>query len=197
MEETNIEETEEEETETETEEVEVEFESESQVEQTEDDERSFADEKQFRSAAIRSEYIDEDSRRVRIALTSEAPVSRSFGLEILDHSAESIDTSFMSQGRSPLLKDHNTTEQIGVVENYFIDKAAKRTIAEVRFGKSDLANEIFNDVKDGIRQNVSVGYNITSMERDESFEEVAYRVNGWVPLEASIVSIPADQSQNV
>ena len=200
MEEINIEETEEEETETETEtevEIEVELESESEVEQTEDDERSFADEKQFRSAAIRSEYIDSENRRVRIALTSETPVSRSFGLEILDHSAESIDASFMSQGRSPLLKDHNTSEQIGVVENYFIDKTAKRTIAEVRFGKSDLANEIFNDVKDGIRQNVSVGYNITSMERDDSFEEVAYRVNGWVPLEASIVSIPADQSQNV
>ena len=201
MEEINIEETEEEEeteTETETEvEIEVELESESEVEQTEDDERSFADEKQFRSAAIRSEYIDSENRRVRIALTSETPVSRSFGLEILDHSAESIDASFMSQGRSPLLKDHNTSEQIGVVENYFIDKTAKRTIAEVRFGKSDLANEIFNDVKDGIRQNVSVGYNITSMERDNSFEEVAYRVNGWVPLEASIVSIPADQSQNV
>jgi len=193
MEEENIEATEEEETEESEEETE---ESESEEEQTEDEERSFASDKQFRSAAIRSEYIDEENRRVRIALTSEAPVSRSFGSEILDHSESSIDTSFMGQGRSPLLLDHDMTKQIGVVENYYIDNSARRTIAEVRFGKSDLANEVFNDVKDGIRQNVSVGYNINSMERDDSFDEPTYRVS-WTPLESSIVSIPADQSANV
>ena len=200
MEEHNIEEIEEEETkEAETKEVSEESESkesESEVEPTEEEERSFASEKQFRSAAIRSEYINEEDRRVRIALTSEAPVVRSFGLEILDHSEESIDTSFMDQGRSPLLLDHDMTKQIGVVENFYLDSDGKRTIAEVRFGKSDLANEVFNDVKDGIRQNASVGYNINSMERDDSFDEPTYRVS-WTPLESSIVSIPADQSMNV
>ena len=138
MEEHNIEETEEEETkEAETKEVSEESESkesESEVEPTEEEERSFASEKQFRSAAIRSEYINEEDRRVRIALTSEAPVVRSFGLEILDHSEESIDTSFMDQGRSPLLLDHDMTKQIGVVENFYLDSDGKRTIAEVRFG---------------------------------------------------------------
>ena len=173
MEEENIEETEEEETEESEEETE---ESESEDEQTEDEERSFASDKQFRSAAIRSEYIDEDTRRVKLALTSETPVARNFGLEILDHSEGSIDMSFMGEGRAPLLIDHDPKKPIGVVENYYIDNSAKRTIAEVRFGKSDLANEVFNDVKDGIRSNVSVGYNITSMERDSSFDEPTYRV---------------------
>ena len=190
MEEENIEETEEEETEESEEETE---ESESEDEQTEDEERSFASDKQFRSAAIRSEYIDEDTRRVKLALTSETPVARNFGLEILDHSEGSIDMSFMGEGRAPLLIDHDPKKPIGVVENYYIDNSAKRTIAEVRFGKSDLANEVFNDVKDGIRSNVSVGYNITSMERDSSFDEPTYRV-AFKPLEASIVSIPADES---
>ena len=168
------------------------------VEETEaeEDSRNFANAKQFRNASIRDEFINEESRRVRIALTSEAPVSRSFGLEILDHSTDSIDMSFMGSQRAPLLLDHDMTKQIGVVENYYIDESAKRTIAEVRFGKSELANEIFNDVKDGIRSNVSVGYNITNMERDSSYDEPAYRV-GFQPLEASIVSIPADQSQSV
>ena len=193
MEEENIEETEEEETEESEEETE---ESESEDEQTEDEERSFASDKQFRSAAIRSEYIDEDTRRVKLALTSETPVARNFGLEILDHSEGSIDMSFMGEGRAPLLIDHDPKKPIGVVENYYIDNSAKRTIAEVRFGKSDLANEVFNDVKDGIRSNVSVGYNITSMERDSSFDEPTYRV-AFKPLEASIVSIPADESVGI
>ena len=193
MEEENIEETEEEETEESEEETE---ESESEDEQTEDEDRSFASDKQFRSAAIRSEYIDEDTRRVKLALTSETPVARNFGLEILDHSEGSIDMSFMGEGRAPLLIDHDPKKPIGVVENYYIDNSAKRTIAEVRFGKSDLANEVFNDVKDGIRSNVSVGYNITSMERDSSFDEPTYRV-AFKPLEASIVSIPADESVGI
>ena len=193
MEEENIEETEEEETEESEEETE---ESESEDEQTEDEERSFASDKQFRSAAIRSEYIDEDTRRVKLALTSETPVARNFGLEILDHSEGSIDMSFMGEGRAPLLIDHDPKKPIGVVENYYIDNSAKRTIAEVRFGKSDLANEVFNDVKDGIRSNVSVGYNITSMERDSSFDDPTYRV-AFKPLEASIVSIPADESVGI
>jgi sRNA-binding protein len=30
--------------------------------------------------------------------------------------------------------------------------------AVVRFGKSALAREVFEDVKDGIRMNISVGY---------------------------------------
>ena len=200
--ENNIEETTEEvteEVETPVEEIEVEAELETEeVEETEaeEDSRNFANAKQFRNASIRDEFINEESRRVRIALTSEAPVSRSFGLEILDHSTDSIDMSFMGSQRAPLLLDHDMTKQIGVVENYYIDESAKRTIAEVRFGKSELANEIFNDVKDGIRSNVSVGYNITNMERDSSYDEPAYRV-GFQPLEASIVSIPADQSQSV
>ena len=188
-----------EEVETPIEEIEVEVELEAEATdktEAEEDSRNFANAKQFRNASIRDEFINEESRRVRIALTSETPVSRSFGLEILDHSSDSIDMSFMGSQRAPLLLDHDMTKQIGEVENYYIDDSAKRTIAEVRFGKSELANEIFNDVRDGIRSNVSVGYNITNMEKDSSYDEPAYRV-GFQPLEASIVSIPADQSQTV
>ena len=59
------------------------------------------EEKMFRSVDLsRAEFIDEDKRTVRIALTSEAPVRRPFGWEILDHSQESINTDFISQGRA-------------------------------------------------------------------------------------------------
>ena len=37
-------------------------------------------------------------------------------------------------------------EQIGVIEEFRLDEAAKRTIAVVRFGKSALAQEVFDDV---------------------------------------------------
>ena len=75
-------------------------------------EKEYSKEKQFRSSEVREEYIDADARTVKLALTSEAPVSRSFGLEILDHSSDSIDSSFMSSGRAPLLLKNDQREQI-------------------------------------------------------------------------------------
>ena len=165
--------------------------------QPESNDRVLGEEKLFRSADLsRSDFIDEDKRTVRIALTSEQPVRRPFGWEILDHSQESIDTDFIGQARSPLLLDHDMTKQIGIIEDFQLDESSKRTLAQVRFGKSALADEIWQDVKDGIRNNVSVGYSITNMDKDREADEPTYRV-AWQPLEASIVSIPADQSANV
>ena len=96
---------------------------------------------------------------------------------------------FMGSGRSPLLLDHDATKQIGVVEEFGIDKANKRTVAKVRFSKNRMADEVFQDVKDGIRQNISVGYQVNSMRKeDEEREGVpVYRVNSWSPLEVSAV----------
>jgi hypothetical protein len=73
---------------------------------------------------------------------------------------------FMGSGRSPLLLDHDATKtNRGVVEEFGIDKANKRTVAKVRFSKNRMADEVFQDVKDGIRQNISVGYQVNSMRK--------------------------------
>ena len=146
----------------------------------------------------RASYIDEEKRRVRIGVSSEEPVERDFGMEVISHSEEDIDTSFIGSGRSPLLLDHDMTKQIGVVERYEIDSAEKSAKAIVRFGRSELAEEIFQDVKDGIRQNISVGYKINSMERvrSDKDDKPMFRVQ-TTPLEVSVVSVPADQSQAV
>jgi HK97 family phage major capsid protein len=144
----------------------------------------------------RSEFIDEEKRRVRIGVSSEEPVERSFGMEVLGHNAENINMEFMQSGRAPLLLDHDMTKQIGVIEEFKLDEAQKRTIAVVRFGKSDLAREIFEDVKDGIRMNISVGYRVDKLERINKDDESYYRAS-WTPLEVSSVSVPADQSRLV
>ena len=144
----------------------------------------------------RSDYIDEKTRRVRIGVSSEEPVERSFGTEVLGHGPEDIDMSFIASGRAPLLLDHDMTKQIGVIEEFKLDETAKRTIAVVRFGKSALAQEVFQDVADGIRMNISVGYKINKLERMKQDDEEYYKAN-WTPLEVSSVSVPADQSRLV
>ena len=146
----------------------------------------------------RTSHIDEENRRVRIGVSSEEPVERDFGMEIISHSEEDIDTSFIGSGRSPLLLDHDMTKQIGVVERYEINSSEKSAKAVVRFGRGELAEEVFQDVKDGIRQNISVGYKINGMERMREMEDdkPMYRVQ-TTPLEVSVVSVPADQSMQV
>ena len=143
--------------------------------------------------------IDEEKRTVTIGVSSEEPVQRRFGFEVLGHKEDEIDMDFMASGRSPLLLDHDASKQIGVVEEFAIDPENKRTVARVRFSKNRMADEVFEDVKDGIRQNISVGYQVNSMQKeDEEREGVpVYRVNSWSPLEVSAGSVPADQSRLV
>ncbi len=141
-------------------------------------------------------YLDEENRVVRVGVSSEEPVERSFGMEVLGHSAGDINMEFINSGRAPLLLDHDMTKQIGVIEEFKLDETAKRSLAVVRFGKSALAQEVFEDVKDGIRMNISVGYRIDKLERYEDNNETYYKAK-WTPMEVSSVSVPADQSRLV
>lgn len=148
-----------------------------------------------RSMHMDAKVEGEDDRRVSISISSEKPVERSFGIEILDHTDRSVDLSFLNSGNAPLLLDHDPERQIGVVESVNLDSSARRLRATVRFSKGQLGSEVYDDVRDGIRNNVSIGYKIGRMERDEKAEGGnTYRVRSWTPLEASIVSIPADDS---
>ena len=110
---------------------------------------------------------EEDERRVSFSFASEEPVMRSFGWEVLSHRSEDIDLSFFESGRAPLLLDHDPTVQIGVIESARIDETERKSRAGVRFGRSDLASEILQDVSDKIRTNISVGYQVTNLEKTE------------------------------
>lgn len=153
-------------------------------------------EKRYHYMDKEDKAIDVDARRVKVGVSTEEPVERSFGLEVIDHTKESMQLDFLNSGRAPLLLDHDMEKQIGVVERVELDEDARRLRAEVRFGKSALASEVFDDVTDGIRQNISVGYRIDGrINRDDDPEDY-YRV-ATTPMEISIVSVPADQSNLV
>ena len=162
----------------------------------EETDRSASPEVQHRAMEMELSPIDEDTRTVKMAISSEEPVGRSFGTEVLDHTRESIDLSFLASGRAPLLLDHDPEKQIGVIKSVELDENARRLRAEVRFGKGELAREAFSDVVDGIKANISVGYSIGKMERDIDDKET-YRAKSWKPVEASLVSIPADMTVGV
>ncbi len=160
------------------------------------EERTETAEVVHRAMSLDASPIDEEKRTVKIAISSEEPVSRSFGNEVLEHSAEAIDLSFLASGRAPLLLDHDPEKQIGVIESVDLDGSARRLRATVRFGKGALAREAFDDVLDGIRANISVGYSISKMQKDSRDGET-YIAKSWRPMEASLVSIPADVTVGV
>jgi len=162
--------------------------------EVEAEERKAAPEITHRAMQLEPQAVNAEERRVRMAISSEEPVSRSFGMEVLEHSSEAIDLSFLNSGRAPLLLDHDPEQQIGVIESVELDGSARRLRATVRFGKGALASEVFSDVEDGIRGNVSIGYAINKLERKEKDTYVA---KSWRPVEASIVSIPADVTVGV
>ena len=140
--------------------------------------------------------VDSETRRVALGVSSEEAVKRDFGLEVIDHSRENMNLEFLNSGRAPLLLDHDPSRQIGVVESVTLDEDARRLRAVARLGKGPLASEVFDDLSDGIRQNVSVGYRIDGRISREDDEDEIYRVR-TTPMEISIVSIPADQSNLV
>ena len=108
--------------------VEEEVESNEYSEEEEDEKRFNSEETSYRSIDLaRAEYIDEDKRTVRIALSSEEPVERSFGIEILDHSRESVDMEWARSGNMPVLLDHDSRSLVGIVESFELDSASNRT----------------------------------------------------------------------
>ena len=148
-----------------------------------------ADTVSHRSMDLDKGPIDEDARTAVIALSTEEPVERSFGKEVLEHSPEAIDMSFIASGRAPLLMDHDATKQIGVIESVELDSETRRLRAKVRFGRNGLAAEAFSDCVDGIKANISVGYSINKLEKRG---QDTYVAKSWRPVEASLVAIPAD-----
>jgi HK97 family phage major capsid protein/HK97 family phage prohead protease len=141
---------------------------------------------------------EEDNRTMSISFASEEPVLRSFGWEILSHERGDIDFDFIGSGRAPLLLSHDPETQIGVVESASLSETERKSRAVVRFGNGSLASEIFRDVQDKIRANISVGYTITELtKQDEQREgQDVYRAK-FQPKEISVVSIPADSQVGI
>ncbi len=149
-----------------------------------------------RALVVERQAIDEEARTATLAFASETPYERWWGVEILDVSATSMRQGRLRSGAN-LLMDHDTRDVVGVVESVEIgaDRVAR---AVVRFGRSVRAEEVWQDVREGIRRNVSVGYMIHKAVLVETVEGVeTYRVTDWEPFEVSLVSVPADASVGV
>jgi len=138
-------------------------------------------------------FDEVEDRTYEFPFSSEFPVARYFGNEILSHDEKAADLSRLNDG-APLLFNHNPDRVIGVVEGARIDSKGRRGYARVRFSRNPFAQEVLSDVKDGVLRNVSFGYSIDKMEERGSGDFVA---TAWAPYEVSIVSVPADKTVGI
>ena len=151
----------------------------------------------YRTAEVtRMDDSEAENPTIELSFSSETPVERWFGSEILDHSAKSVKLERLNN-KAPFLLDHDPASQIGVVERAEVS-ADKKGRAVVKLSRSAKAQEIWQDIKDGIRTLISVGYRINEMKLEkETKTGDVYRVTDWEPMEISLVSIPADTAVGI
>lgn len=141
----------------------------------------------------RMEEDNDDDNMVRFSFSSEMPVDRAMGDEVLDHGDGAVRLDRLNNG-APLLFNHDMNQLVGVVERAYVKD--KRGYAEARYSSSAFAQQMKDDVRNGIIRNVSVGYRILRMG-DAKKPTDEYRVTEWEPLELSLVTIPADPTVGV
>ncbi|WP_406828122.1 phage major capsid protein [Microbulbifer sp. ARAS458-1] len=142
--------------------------------------------------------IDLDARTVEMAFASETEkVERWFGIEVLVCTPEAVDLSLLNN-RAPVLEMHNWHQQVGVVDEARVDPDHIAR-AVTRYSRSQRGEEILQDIADGIRGKVSVGYRVLEMKLVEEREDGpdVYHITKWQPFEISIVSVPADDAVGV
>lgn len=141
----------------------------------------------YRRAALLDVSAIREDRTLEFSFSSEYPVQRYFGNEVLSHDRAAVDLSRLADG-APLLFNHDTSRVVGVVERAWLDGEKKRGMVSVKFSRNAFAQEVMADVADGVLRNVSVGYSINQME-ERGGDFVA---TSWSPYEVSIVGVPAD-----
>jgi lambda family phage portal protein/HK97 family phage prohead protease len=138
-----------------------------------------------------------EQRTFELAFSSEEPVDRWFGVEVLDHDPSSVDLSFAGSQRAPLLFNHDPDRIIGRVVSARVQARRGRATVELPAGDPE-AEWAWAKVRAGTLTNVSVGYIIEqTREATDTTGRPVVRVTRWKPIEISLVSVPADTTVGV
>lgn len=145
--------------------------------------------------------LDMEARTLEMTFSSEEPVDRWFGSEVLSHAAGCADLSRLNDG-APLLFNHDMDDVIGVVERAWIGEDGLGHCI-VRFARTPRGDEILGMVQDGVLRNVSFMYRVAKYRIDSESEDpyydddATYTATEWMAYEISIVTVPADQTVGI
>lgn len=157
----------------------------------------------YRAGMMTVEEDEEKNKRIRVSVSSDAPVlshvyfngeyQRAY--EILDHSQASIDMSRAKDGL--VIQDGHGGDQVGLMR---VELKDGKLGGVIDFCSGERAQNIAADAAKGLRRNMSVGYQINSASyRLEGTKDgiPLVRAMSWTPYEASFVNVPADVTVGV
>jgi phage head maturation protease len=140
-----------------------------------------------------------DPGRFEFTVSSEEPVRRWFGDEILNHDKSAVRCERLDSGMVPLLFNHDPNQHLGAVDDYALKGGSLRVAGQ--FSNNPLGQEKRRDYDDGILKAASVGYKVHKIVRteDEDNPNAPDRcdVTDWEPFDASLVTVPADPTVGV
>jgi len=150
------------------------------------------------------ETANDEDRSVELVFSTGAAVERydwmkdTRYLEQLEISKKAIRVARLNT--APLLDAHSAwsiTDQIGTVVAGSFRIDGTDAIVRVRFSAREAVAGIWQDVKDRIIQNVSVGYRVHKFEEDATGAIPVRTAVDWEPYEVSMVPMPADVGAKV
>lgn len=147
--------------------------------------------------------------RLQLTFSSETPVLRSSWfdepwVEVLGHADGECDLSRLNGG-APVMCNHDRRLQagsplamVGATDRAWIENG--KGSVELTMSRREGLQGLLQDIDDGLVRNVSVGYRILERKLVKSYngkQPDEYRVTRWMPVEVSLVDIPADAAVGI
>lgn len=135
---------------------------------------------------------DKGVTRLSFSASSEIPIERWFGQEILSHDPKAVRLDRAKQGAMPLLFNHEWGDPIGMVDKARISD--NRMMVDAHLYDTARAKEVGQMIAGGLK-NISIGYRIHVVEEDT--KEGTFTARDWEPYEVSVVTVPADPTVGI
>jgi HK97 family phage major capsid protein/HK97 family phage prohead protease len=135
---------------------------------------------------------EEGVTRLSFPASSETPVERWFGDEILSHDPKAVRLDRAKRGAMPLLFNHDWNDPVGIIDKARIEDS--RLMVDAHLFDTARAKDVATMLSGGLR-NVSIGYRIHIVEEDK--KTGIFTARDWEPFEVSIVTVPADPTVGI
>lgn len=158
----------------------------------------------FRTLPMQMREVSQEDRTVELSFSSENPVDRWFGPEILCHDEGCVDLTRL-QNVGSVLFHHGRDPSYGSlpiarIVSLSVDQETKRCKAVVSFDSDEKSDLIYQKVRSGSLKGISVGYTVNAYEEVRAgktssngrFTGPCYVATKWEPMEISFEPVPAD-----
>lgn len=147
----------------------------------------------YRELSIDCSRANDDSRTVPASMSSETPVRRWFGNEILSHDEKAINLDRAVGGKLPLLWGHDTDQMLGAAEDIRIENG--RLTGVLRFSEHAVRQDVWGLIREGMPLGISIGYRVDEWKESANSDDVT--VTRWTLHEVSVVTVPADHTVGI